>query len=139
MGVFSRAIRLPTGDFPPAKPKIIFTTLPPPDASEQSERGLITIQGSSVSIITLNHSHSSSTTRSVKKETKRTYDEVRVKNPDAPNQHVDVQRPVRVTVSPTSVGVNSGGASVIIYAKQPPEDNVEVLSTGNEQRNPDYP
>lgn len=148
MGVFSRNLPLAQPKFPAAQPKVLFTTLPPPDPTEEEDRGLVVIQGSGAQVITLSHSHSSSATRSVMRETTRTVDDVRIKNPDNPDQHVDVQRPVSVNFQRDGgLSVNAGGVSINIpgdsnvtqrYARQPEMGNVEVLERDVKVKNPDY-
>lgn len=146
MGVFSRSFAFPDlalfGDERP-KRKL---TIPPPPESEQPDDGLMRIRGSGASVISLNHSHSTNASWSVMTETSRKSDEIRIKNPDNPDQHVDVMRPQQVNVqvdvdkagNVSSVRANAGPASVTInYAKQPEADNVEVLREGVEERNPD--
>jgi len=141
MGEFSltavvRPFGVTTGD-PPIRGPIISS--PPPHTSEQEDKGLVVIKGSNASFITLNHQSDSTISRQQQKETKRTYDEVRVHNPDDPSQHVDVQRPRKITTAPEKVGVPGGGTSITTtYAPQPAQPNVEVLTEGNVQTNPEY-
>jgi hypothetical protein len=145
MGEYSRNVVLPRfGQLETPKLKGI---IPPPAVTEQPDDGLMRIKGSGAAVINLNHSESYNYSRSVVKETKRTYDEVRIKNPDDPEQHVDVQRPRKIntqsneatTGAPRKNTGATGPANVTtIYAKQAPQDNVEVLRENVEEKNPDY-
>lgn len=145
MGVFSRAISIPGfSSLPASKPKIIFTTKPETDEDE-TDSDLVVIRGGSARVINLKHTHSVSASRSVLKETQRTVDTVRIKNPDNPEQHVDVQRPASVNMQVDSRGniksitASTGDANVTInYASQPESDNIEVLERGKVIRNEDY-
>lgn len=145
MGDFTTNYRTPLRPFAAAKTKVLFTTLPPTDPSEEADRGLVVIQGGGAKVIDLNHSHSANASRSVMKETQRTVDNVRIKNPDNPDQHVDVQRPASVNMqmdskgNVTSIRASTGDANVTItYAPQPAQDNVEVLEEGIVIKNPEY-
>lgn len=146
MGEFSLFLPQPQSRGPAAGAKRIFTTLPPPDPSEEANKGLVVIQGSGAKVMTLNETHNGSVSRSVHKEVQRTSDLVRIKNPRAPEQHVDVLRPREIKTSPTAVGP---GASVpamrIVYAPQPPGERAddgtpvtEVLETGIVEKNPEW-
>ncbi len=121
--------------------------IPPPAASEQPDDGLMRIRGSGSQVINSSHSRSASFSRQVAKETKRTYDEVRIKNPDDNSQYVDVQRPFKTNMqTPNTRGVFDPWQvqfwaptyTTIVYAKQPEQDNVEVIQENIKIKNPAY-
>jgi hypothetical protein len=115
-----------------------FSQVPLVDA-EQENRNLVIIKGGAAQVITLSHSSDSTVSKQVVKEVKRTYDEVRIKNPDDESQHVDVKRPRKIETAPEKTGVPHGGSSMITkYAKQPETSTIEVLTRNNEEKNPDY-
>jgi len=112
---------------------------PPPRTEEDAERGFVIIKGGQAQVINLAHSMSSTTSRPVVKETKRTYDEVRIFNPANPEQYVDVKRPTKITTAPEQAGVRGGAPSQkTIYAKQPETNTIQIISTDNEEKNPEY-
>jgi len=114
-------------------------TIPPPAASEQPDDGLMRIRGSGAGIINLNSSHSYDASWQIKHETKRVSDKVRIKNPDKPDQHVDVLRPREVETAPTKVGARTGTTETTVYAKEVPQPHVEIIEEHIEETNPDFP
>ena len=78
-------------------------------------------------------SASKSVTYSIKhKERNRTFDQIRVKNPDDDDQHVDVE-----STTALQTHVYSGGSQPSkqksAFQQQPEAANIEVLSTGNKR------
>jgi hypothetical protein len=150
MAGFSRSIVLFSGTHQIETPKRT-TAIPPPAATEQPDDGLMRIKGSGAAVINLNHSESENHTRSVVMETERTYDIVRIKNPDNPSQHVDVKRPRKVNTQsnedtrgkpPSRHAGVAGPANVTtIYAKQPEapeEEHIEILEENITDVNDDW-
>lgn len=146
MGAFSRAIAFPHSSFGTETPKRRLM-IPPPATSEQVDDGLMRIKGSGAQVINLSHSRSENYSRQVVKETKRTYDEVRIKNPDDESQYVDVQRPIKTNMQtpntrgvmdPLSVQFWTPPYITLVYARQPEQDNVEVIRENIKMTNPDY-
>lgn len=132
--IFARTYRL---EIPKYK-----SSIPPPAPAEQPADGLTRIKGSGASPVTLNHSESENHTRSVMRETQRTYDEVRVKNPDDPSQHVDVQRPRKVNFESDeddrrhrNVTDMAPGYNAVLYAKEVLKDNIEIIRENVVQKN----
>jgi hypothetical protein len=111
---------------------------PPPVQEEADEQHLIKITGGQASVVQLDASFSSDVSKQSHKETQRTYDEVRIKNPDKPEQYVDVKRPTEIKSSPTAANVPYGGTSEKIkYAPQEETSSVEILEKGLTEKNPE--
>ena len=73
------------------------------------------------------------------KETKRTYDKVRIKNPNDPEQYIDVKRPTKITTAPEEEGSSSGTpARTVKYARQKESATIEILERDIVEKNPDY-
>jgi len=147
MGDFSNNLLLPNrlgqAEIPKRK-----ASIPPPAATEQVDDGLIRIKGSGASVINLNHSESENHTRTVLMETQRTYDEVRIKNKDNPNQHVDVKRPKKVNAqsnentrgAPPRPNKGAAGPANVttVYTKQEESETIEVLTEDITDANPEW-
>jgi hypothetical protein len=124
---------------PASRPKVIFTTKPPPDPDEETTKDLVVIAGGEATFITLNFTYSSQVSKQVQKETQRTSDLVRIKNPDNPAQKVDVMRPTEIRTSPPvgQTGKNVPSSMKVIYMPQPAAENVEVLEEEIVENNPE--
>ena len=141
MGEFSLALPRPVPDRSPAsRPKVIFTTKPPPDPDEETTKDLVVIAGGQAAFITLNFTYSSQVSKQVQKETQRTSDLVRIKNPEKPEQHVDVMRPTEIRTSPKpgQTGPNAPSSMKIIYMPQPKAENVETIETDITETNHEW-
>jgi len=140
VGEFSRAWGRPLPDrMPASKPKVIFTTKPPADPDEETTQDLVVIAGGEATFITLNFTWSSQVSKQVHKETQRTSDLVRIKNPDKPEQYVDVMRPTEIRTSPKAgqTGKNPPSSMKVIYMPQPEAPNVEVIEEDITEKNPE--
>jgi len=137
--VFTFSPRPPPDRTPASRPKVIFTTKPPPDPDEETTKDLVVIAGGQATFITLNFTYSSQVNKQIQKETERTSDLVRIKNPDNPAQHVDVMRPTEVKTSPKAgqIGPNAPSSMKIIYMPQPVAENVEVIEEDIVEKNPE--
>lgn len=110
------------------KPK---THIPLPVSTEESGSGFAVITGAG-QMIALSHSFNSSFSRSIEKESERTFDTMRVKNPDDPEQHVDVEAVVRMAMQ-----LANGLTAKRTYAKPKENDDVEIIDEGRKRANPD--
>jgi hypothetical protein len=140
MGEFTLALPRIPDRTPASRPKVIFTTKPPPDPDEETTKDLVVIAGGQATFITLNFTYSSNVNKQVQKETQRTSDLVRIKNPAKPEQHVDVMRPTEVRTSPPrgQTGPNAPSSMKIIYMPQPETETVEVLEEEITEKNPEW-
>ena len=150
MGDITRALMRYNDQFGGDNPKRR-AAVPPPASSEQADDGLIRIKGSGAAVVSLQHSHSASYSRTIVKESSQIYDEIRIKNPDDKSQHVDVKRPKKITKQqprnyfPTAAQRRAmseqwWAASCIktCYAEQKEEDNIEILRRNVKEKNPNY-
>jgi len=125
---------------PASRPKVIFTTKPPPDPDEETTKDLVIIAGGEAAFITLNFTYSSQVNKQIQRETQRTSDLVRIKNPDNPKQKVDVMRPTEIRTSPKAgqTGPNVPSSMRVIYMPQPAAGNVEVIEEKIVEKNPEW-
>jgi hypothetical protein len=140
VGEFTRPTRLPFTVRAVSRPKVIFTTKPPPDPDEETTKDLVVIAGGEATYIGLNFTYSYQMNKQIQKETQRKSDLVRIKNPENPEQHVDVMRPTEIQTSPKAgqSGRNVPSSQKIIYMPQPEKPNVEVLEEDIVEKNPEY-
>ena len=93
----------------------------PPVPAEDVDRNLFSFSGSG-QVINLAHSARSNASRSGSRETERTFDVMRVKNPEDPQQYVDVE----VVTALKSLDWTDVPQTLRL-AKPPETDNVERL------------
>lgn len=124
--------------------------IPPPVADEQPDDGLTRIRGGGASVITLSHASSYNMSRAKMQESERKVDNIRIKNPDDETQHVDVQRPTTIKLRGKNNPFNRSAIDAeradfwapvwinVDYAKQPPQDHIEIIEEDIVIKNPKY-
>lgn len=105
-------------DFRPTPRRI----LPP------SDDNAISIDGGSSHIVTLSHTQSASWSHTVETETHRTYDVMRIHNPDNDEQFVDDEVIKKIKFK----GVD-GKIRKVTYTDPPAQDNIEILEEDQER------
>lgn len=104
---------------------------------KEDEESTIHIMGGNATVFPLNKSFSSNSTwvynKRKHKEVKRTFDVARIKNPDDPNQHVDVEVINRLKIARDK---SNKKTYQVDYPKIEPSDNVEILQR-NQNRSTD--
>lgn len=121
----------------PFLPPSIGGGTPQKPKEKEREEGVLVISGSNVKVLTITNSHQAEATavyaRNKHNETKRTYDTVRIKNPDDPSQHVDAEVMTKQEISRHK-------SNKLLYdvnhTKQQNSANIEVIKRGSVRSNP---
>lgn len=97
---------------------------------EPSDDNPITIDGGTAQLINLNHSANYSWSHISEREVERTYDVMRIKNPEDASQYIDDEVITKIKLR----GID-GTTRKVRYADPPEADNIEILSEDNERTN----
>lgn len=95
-----------------------------------SDDNPITIDGGTAQLIALNHSANYSWSHQSETEVERTYDVMRIHNPDDEDQFVDDE-----VITKIKLRGADGSIRKVRYNDPPAQDNIELLSEDNKRSN----
>lgn len=130
MGEFSVENVVRWAGIPQSRPVPRAATVNPVSA-EDTDRSFFTITGTAGKVIELKHSKSANMSRHISQELERTFDTMRVKNPDDHDQHVDVEVMTRLK------SINWAGVTEVQRLQKPQEtDDIEKIDEGRKRADP---